>query len=84
MKPAPEAVCSADAVGATVIDLGTLEKSVDRAAVRHDTDGDQHYDVISAFIKSVRGSDVDVVKKFIIVNQSVSCSPAICLAQESA
>ena len=54
-----EAARSADAVGATVIDLGTLEKSVDRAAVRYDTDGDQHYDVISAFIKSVRGSDVD-------------------------
>ncbi|MGL5247975.1 MAG: AAA family ATPase, partial [Brooklawnia sp.] len=47
-----EAARSADAVGATVIDLGTLEKSVDRAAVRYDTDGDQHYDVISAFIKS--------------------------------
>ena len=30
----------ADAVGATVIDLGTLEKSVDRAAVRYDADGD--------------------------------------------
>ena len=54
-----EAARSADAVGATVIDLGTLEKSVDRAAVRYDADGDQHYDIISAFIKSVRGSDVD-------------------------
>jgi putative ATPase len=32
---------------------------VDRAAVRYDRQGDQHYDVISAFIKSVRGSDVD-------------------------
>jgi putative ATPase len=32
---------------------------VDRAAVRYDRDGDQHYDVISAFIKSMRGSDVD-------------------------
>jgi putative ATPase len=33
--------------------------AVDRAAVRYDRDGDQHYDVISAFIKSLRGSDVD-------------------------
>src|SRR5271155_5134527 len=37
----------------------TLERAVDRAAVRYDRDGDQHYDVISAFIKSMRGSDVD-------------------------
>ncbi|MBW8750219.1 MAG: replication-associated recombination protein A [Propionibacteriales bacterium] len=42
-----------------VIDLETVEKAVDRAAVRYDRQGDQHYDVISAFIKSVRGSDVD-------------------------
>ena len=33
--------------------------AVDRAAVRYDRQGDQHYDVISAFIKSIRGSDVD-------------------------
>src|SRR6202012_1165530 len=37
----------------------TLEQAVDTAAVRYDRDGDQHYDVISAFIKSLRGSDVD-------------------------
>ncbi len=54
-----EAARSADATGTNQIDLATLEKSVDRAAVRYDADGDQHYDVISAFIKSVRGSDVD-------------------------
>ncbi len=41
------------------IDVRALEKAVDRAAVRYDRDGDQHYDVISAFIKSMRGSDVD-------------------------
>jgi putative ATPase len=41
------------------VDLRTAETAVDRAAVRYDRQGDQHYDVISAFIKSVRGSDVD-------------------------
>ncbi|MGH3446402.1 MAG: replication-associated recombination protein A [Nocardioidaceae bacterium] len=41
------------------VDLETLELAVDRAAVRYDRAGDQHYDVISAFIKSIRGSDVD-------------------------
>ncbi|GAA1565241.1 putative ATPase [Leucobacter aridicollis] len=33
--------------------------SVDRALLRYDKDGDQHYDVVSAFIKSMRGSDPD-------------------------
>ena len=35
-----------------------VERAVDKAAIRYDRDGDQHYDVISAFIKSIRGSDV--------------------------
>ncbi|WP_258723200.1 replication-associated recombination protein A [Cellulomonas sp. NS3] len=42
-----------------VVDLATVERAIDVAAVRYDRDGDQHYDVISAFIKSMRGSDVD-------------------------
>jgi putative ATPase len=41
------------------VTVETIEQSLDKAAVRYDRDGDQHYDVISAFIKSVRGSDVD-------------------------
>ncbi|MCU1692959.1 MAG: ATPase central domain protein [Frankiales bacterium] len=41
------------------ITLELLEQAVDQGAVRYDRDGDQHYDVISAFIKSIRGSDVD-------------------------
>ena len=43
----------------TEISLRTLEQTVDRAAVKYDRDGDQHYDVASALIKSIRGSDVD-------------------------
>lgn len=54
-----EAARGAEARGIQLIDLAILEQSVDRAAVRYDADGDQHYDVISAFIKSIRGSDVD-------------------------
>ncbi|HEV7713269.1 MAG TPA: replication-associated recombination protein A [Asanoa sp.] len=50
---------SALARGAAEIDLETAEQAVDVAAVRYDRDGDEHYDVISAFIKSMRGSDVD-------------------------
>jgi putative ATPase len=39
--------------------------SDDVAAVRYDRDGDQHYDVISAFIKSIRGSDVDAALHYL-------------------
>src|SRR5690348_16665047 len=50
---------------AKVIDLASTETAVDRAAVRYDRQGDQHYDVISAFIKSVRGSDVDAALHYL-------------------
>jgi putative ATPase len=53
------------AAGASdVITLDLLEQAVDKAAVRYDRDGDQHYDVISAFIKSIRGSDVDAAMHY--------------------
>jgi putative ATPase len=42
-----------------VIDLPTAEASVQQKSVNYDRDGDEHYDAISAFIKSVRGSDPD-------------------------
>ncbi len=48
-----------------VVDLATVEHAIDVAAVRYDRDGDQHYDVISAFIKSVRGSDVDAALHYL-------------------
>jgi putative ATPase len=50
---------------ADVIDLKTLETAVDRAAVRYDRAGDQHYDVASALIKSIRGSDVDAAMHYL-------------------
>ncbi len=51
--------------GSTTIDLETAETAVDQAAVRYDRQGDQHYDVTSAFIKSVRGSDVDAALHYL-------------------
>lgn len=45
--------------GVRRITLETAEDSIQRRAVRYDKAGDQHYDVISAFIKSIRGSDPD-------------------------
>ena len=49
----------------SAITVETVEQSLDRAAVRYDRDGDQHYDVISAFIKSIRGSDVDAALHYL-------------------
>lgn len=51
--------------GPQEIDLDTMERAIDVAAVRYDRDGDQHYDVISAFIKSMRGSHVDAALHYL-------------------
>ena len=48
-----------DADGAIEIDLAVAEESIQRRAVLYDKEGDVHYDTISAFIKSLRGSDTD-------------------------
>ena len=45
--------------GKIVIDLAVAEECIQRRAVRYDKTGDNHYDVISAFIKSMRGTDPD-------------------------
>ncbi|MGO1551430.1 MAG: replication-associated recombination protein A [Micrococcaceae bacterium] len=50
---------SEPAAGPVTMTLDDAARAMDRAVVRYDKDGDQHYDVISAFIKSIRGSDVD-------------------------
>ena len=47
------------------VTLADAEAAVDVAAVRYDRDGDQHYDVVSALIKSVRGSDVDAALHYL-------------------
>ena len=60
-----EAAAGAGAQGSTEISLEVVSAAVDRAALRYDRDGDQHYDVISAFIKSIRGSDVDAAMHYL-------------------
>ncbi|MFL1999133.1 MULTISPECIES: replication-associated recombination protein A [unclassified Microbacterium] len=42
-----------------------IAQAVDRALLRYDRQGDEHYDVISAFIKSIRGSDVDAAMHYL-------------------
>nr|WP_019876944.1 replication-associated recombination protein A [Sporichthya polymorpha] len=49
----------------TEVSLELVEHAVAQAAARYDRDGDQHYDVISAFIKSLRGSDVDAALHYL-------------------
>jgi putative ATPase len=59
------AAAAAVAKGAATIELATAETAVDQAAVRYDRQGDQHYDVTSAFIKSIRGSDADAAVHYL-------------------
>lgn len=56
---------SAESAPDGTVDVDLVAASVDRAAVRYDRAGDQHYDVISAFIKSIRGSDVDAALHYL-------------------
>ena len=51
--------------GPVLVDLRAAERALDVAVVRYDRTGDQHYDVASAFIKSVRGSDVDAALHYL-------------------
>jgi len=51
--------------GLAEITLPVIERAVTQAAVRYDRDGDQHYDVTSALIKSIRGSDVDAALHYL-------------------
>ena len=48
-----------DATGRIVVSLEAAQEAIQQRAVLYDKDGDAHYDTISAFIKSVRGSDPD-------------------------
>lgn len=51
--------------GLIYIDLKTAEQCIQKRAVRYDKTGDNHYDTISAFIKSMRGSDPDAVSYYL-------------------
>jgi len=53
------AVIAAEAQGLAEIDRSLAEEAIQRKAIVYDRQGDAHYDVISAFIKSIRGSDPD-------------------------
>ncbi len=54
-----------EAAGLPTITVDIVASTVDRALLRYDRQGDEHYDVISAFIKSIRGSDVDAALHYL-------------------
>ena len=56
---------SEDDSAAPLITPEHVAQAVDRALLRYDRQGDEHYDVISAFIKSIRGSDVDAAMHYL-------------------
>lgn len=51
--------------GGTVVDVEAVDRAVSEATVRYDRQGDQHHDVVSAFIKSIRGSDPDAALHYL-------------------
>jgi putative ATPase len=55
------------AAGRTVIDNDDIAEALQRRLIRYDKTGDSHYDVISAFIKSVRGSDPDAAMYWLML-----------------
>ncbi len=63
--PAPEGAAAGSDASAPEVTAEHVGVAVQRALVRYDRTGDQHYDVISAFIKSVRGSDVDAALHYL-------------------
>ena len=50
---------------APTITVADVTRSTNKAVARYDRDGDQHYDVVSAFIKSIRGSDPDAALHYL-------------------
>lgn len=60
LEAAAEAVADGEELTTEII-----AANVNRAVVRYDRDGDQHYDITSAFIKSVRGSDADAALHYL-------------------
>ena len=61
------ALVLARAKGSAVLDEATVEEAAQRKLVLYDKDADAHYDVISAFIKSLRGSDPDAALYYLAV-----------------
>ncbi|MBD3379035.1 MAG: AAA family ATPase [Candidatus Omnitrophica bacterium] len=78
-----------DKDGAVHIDLAVAEESIQKKAIVYDRDGDAHYDVASAYIKSMRGSDPDAalywLAKMIVAGEDprfIARRMVICAAED--
>lgn len=65
LEAAAEAVEDGDDAEARTVTAEVVARSTDKAVARYDRDGDQHYDIVSAFIKSIRGSDPDAALHYL-------------------
>lgn len=65
LEAAASMAVSASQKGAPVVSRDLVAKAADRALLRYDRNGDEHYDVISAFIKSIRGSEPDAALHYL-------------------
>lgn len=61
-----------------VIDLDAAEQAAQKKAIRYDKDGDSHYDILSAFQKSIRGSDPDAAVHYLARLVSAGDIQSIC------
>lgn len=65
LEAAAAVAADGDDDGTAVVTAEHVAQAVDRALLRYDKQGDEHYDVISAFIKSIRGSDADAAVHYL-------------------
>ena len=64
--------------GQITIDLETAKQLTQRSAMKYDKDGDEHYDIISAFQKSMRGSDPDAAIHYLARLLEAGDLPSAC------
>ena len=67
-----------DREGVLHIDIETAEQATQRKSIKYDRDGDNHYDVLSAFQKSIRGSDPDAAVHYLARLVSAGDLQSIC------
>lgn len=80
-------VCGEASDGKVTVTADSLEVLAQRSNMRYDRDGDQHYDILSAFHKSVRGSDENAAlhyaARLIAAGDIISlCRRMLCIASE--
>lgn len=71
-------IASAEEDGVKKVNIDTVEQLVQKSAVRYDKDGDEHYDLVSAYQKSMRGSDADAALHYLARILEAGDLPSAC------